>query len=138
MHAFIWRRHDNIFCVAQVSPRRVKTSPFLEDVWTGPFAANFIDVHNNELYLATYAADATRIADMTLLLNAPSSHFFVGKFDLNTRVASEERACFRARPASSRRIPIRWRAAAWFHSKRTRHHPSISAYMTFSAAKYLS
>ena len=29
---------------------------------------------------------------MTLLLNAPSSHFFVGKFDLNTRVASEERA----------------------------------------------
>lgn len=67
-------------------------SRYLDNVWAGVFASNFLDVHNNELYLAAGASDATQIADMTLLLNAPSSHFFVGKFDLNTQVASEDRA----------------------------------------------
>lgn len=64
-------------------------SRYLHDAWVGVYASNFLDVHDNELYLAAHAADATLLADMTLLLNSPGSAFFVGKFALNTLVANE-------------------------------------------------
>jgi len=62
-------------------------SRYLDNVWTGSYAANVLDVHRGKLYLAAYARNADYIADMTLLLNAPASHFFVGRFDLQTQVS---------------------------------------------------
>lgn len=62
---------------------------YLDDAWVGVYASNFLDIHNNELYLAAHATDATQIADMTLLLHSPASVFFVGKIFLNTLVANE-------------------------------------------------